>query len=82
MQTSGWFIYPTSPQGGDDMAEPTPVSRKQFESIKRIARVNPGCKIDTQHSTTAAILVVNRRGDKRWVVNNKGKIRRVVTVTT
>lgn len=59
-----------------------PVTRKQYEAVFRIARVNPGSKIDTAHSTSAAILVVNPRKNKRWVVNNKGKIRRVVDVTS
>lgn len=59
-----------------------PVTREQYEAVKRIAKVNPGCVIDKTYSTSAAILVVNPKRKKRWVVNNKGKIRRVVDITT
>lgn len=59
-----------------------PVTRQQYEAVQRIAKVNPGCRIDVTYSTSAAILVVNPKRNKRWVVNNKGKIRRVVDITT
>jgi len=59
-----------------------PVTIAQYRAVQRIARVNPGCVIDKTYSTSAAILVVNPRRNKRWVVNNKGKVRRVVDITT
>lgn len=59
-----------------------PVTRKQYEAVMRISRVNPGCVIDKQFSTSAAILVVNPKRNKRWVINQRGNIRRVVDITT
>jgi hypothetical protein len=58
-----------------------PVTREQHNAVFKIARTHPGCRIDTTYSTSAAILVVDPKKNRRWVINNKGKIRRVVDVT-
>lgn len=54
------------------------VSRVMFDAVMKIARTHPGCKIDKQYSNNTNILVVDGRTNRRWVINNKGKIRKVV----
>lgn len=57
------------------------VSRIMYEAVFKIARSYPGCKIDKQYSNTNTILVVDGRTNKSWVINNKGKIRKVIRKT-
>ena len=56
------------------------VSREMYEAIQKVARANPGVKLDTVHSTDNAVLLIDPKKKKNWVVNRKGNIRRVVPV--
>lgn len=53
------------------------VSRVMYDAVMKIAKSHPGCKIDKQYSNTTNILVVDGRTNRRWVVDRKGKVRRV-----
>lgn len=55
------------------------VNKQMFDAVMKISRSHPGCKIDVQHSNTNTILIVDSKKDRRWVINNKGTIRRVVS---
>jgi len=56
------------------------VSKEMWEACQKIQRAHPGVRLDIVHSTTQAILLIDPKKKRNWVVNSKGKIRRVVPV--
>jgi len=53
-----------------------PVTKQQYDAVMKVARVNPGTKVDLQVSTRHEIHLVNGKKQKRWIIDGLGKIRR------
>lgn len=56
------------------------VSKEMWEGIQKVRRGNPGIMLDIAHSTDNAVLLIDPKKKKNWVVNRKGKVRRVIPV--
>ena len=53
---------------------------EQYKAVFSVARANPGTRVVVQHSSSSTILLHNPKKNKSWVINSKGKVRRVVPV--
>lgn len=54
------------------------VTKVMFEAVQKVSRANPGVVVDLEHSSTYDIILYHRKKSKRWHINRKGEVKRLV----
>lgn len=54
------------------------ISKVMFDATMKVARANPGVVVDRNNSSLHDLLLVHPKKNKRWHIDHRGKIRRVV----
>lgn len=54
------------------------VTKVMFEAVQKVSRANPGVVVDLENSSTYDIILYHRKKSKRWHINRKGEVKRLV----